>query len=361
VRFSFDFSRIASRFKTSGHKNIREWFEAGDDPEKRYFRILLACSVGLVLLMVLIGLITFILSLKVSEQTMVPDVTGLELSNAIVELQDKALYPVLQMVQSSETGDKGTVLAQDPGASTLLKVGSRVVIKVSRGAVIEKLDNYVGWNVDDLETHLSTLVSVYGPLLRISKPVIRVFDDDTTPGTILQQKPAPGTELTSLTDLVLVVSKGPEGATFAVKDYAGMRYTKAVAELASSETPFLISSRAPKKGEKAVSLCLKPERRVSCPIGTLVQLTMTDPDDVPSDSIFGSSRRLFRLIQYRWIFSSNPSLPRGKASASHDKAFGRRIDHPLCRGEGHGYCRFRQRGGVAGSRLKRSDSVDERN
>jgi beta-lactam-binding protein with PASTA domain len=288
VRFSFDFSRIASRFKTSGHKNIREWFEAGDDPEKRYFRILLACSVGLVLLMVLIGLITFILSLKVSEQTMVPDVTGLELSNAIVELQDKALYPVLQMVQSSETGDKGTVLAQDPGASTLLKVGSRVVIKVSRGAVIEKLDNYVGWNIDDLETHLSTLVSVYGPLLRISKPVIRVFDDDTTPGTILQQKPAPGTELTSLTDLVLVVSKGPEGATFAVKDYAGMRYTKAVAELASSETPFLISSRAPKKGEKAgVIVSQTPSVESLVPIGTLVQLTMTDPDDVPSDSIFG--------------------------------------------------------------------------
>ncbi|HOV64372.1 MAG TPA: PASTA domain-containing protein [Spirochaetia bacterium] len=284
MRFSFDFHKKKFPYDSSKLKN---WFDGGGDPEKRFFRVLIACSVGVVVLMVVIGLITFVLSLKRNEQTMVPDVSGMELPNAMIELQDKALYPVLQLVQSNKQGDKGIVLGQDPGPGTLVKVGSRVVIKVSRGEVIEKLENYVGWNIDDLETHLSTLVSVYGPLLRISKPVIRVYHD-SAPGTIIEQKPAPGTELTSLTDLVLVVSKGPEGATFAVKNYVGMRYTKALSELASDEIPFLITSKPAGRGEKAgVIVSQTPNADALVPVGTLLQLTMTEPDDVPADSVFG--------------------------------------------------------------------------
>ena len=129
--------------------------------------------------------------------------------------------------------------------------------------------------------------------------MIRVYDAGTTPGTILQQKPKPGTELTSLTDLELVVSKGPEGASFAVRDYSGMRYTKAVAELASSETPFILSSRAPKRGEKAgVIVSQIPDPEALVPTGTIVQLTMTEADDVPANSVLGSFRKPFPVTLF---------------------------------------------------------------
>ena len=64
-----------------------------DTPEVRGLKLTVFLFVGIVGLMVLIGLITFSLAVRGQEQTLVPNVTGKDLVTALVEMQEKELYP----------------------------------------------------------------------------------------------------------------------------------------------------------------------------------------------------------------------------------------------------------------------------
>jgi beta-lactam-binding protein with PASTA domain len=171
-----------------------------------------------------------------------------------------------------------------------VKAKSEVLLRVSKGAAVEKLDNFVGWNISELETHLKSLESVYGPLLKLQKPYIRVYDESPS-GTILEQKPSPGTELTVLTELELVVSRGPEGQSTEVKDYIDMEWRRALAEIVSAGHPFVFTISNQEEGEpgKVVSQSPNPENEV--PTETLRQLIIKAPEEVEEDYRFGIIER----------------------------------------------------------------------
>ena len=143
-------------------------------------------------LAVIAALVAFFMTINSAEQTMVPNLKGKELANALIELQDRGLYPRVQLRYSSNPADKGTILGQEPSPGTMMKSGREVTLQVSRGAVIDRVENYIGWKLTDLELHLQTLSTTYGPLLKLQTPVTSVFDNSPA-GTIIQQSPAPGT------------------------------------------------------------------------------------------------------------------------------------------------------------------------
>ena len=168
-----------------GEKLQNLLFGGSTDPDKRFYRTFIVFGAGIIIIMMIAGLTTFFLSLKGIEQTMVPDITGLEVENALVELEEKALYSSVQLRYTQNIEDKGLVVGQDPAPGTSVRAGSRVILKVSKGSAVEKLDNYVGWNIDDLEAHIiKSMVSIYGPLLSVKKPIIRIYDNAES-GTIL--------------------------------------------------------------------------------------------------------------------------------------------------------------------------------
>jgi len=258
--------------------------------ENKFFRMLLYFSLGTIGTALLAAVITFIITLEGHEETMVPDVRGMELPNAIIELQDKGLYGRVQLRYSNKLSDKGTVLGQEPMSGAVVKAKSEVLLRVSKGAAVEKLDNYVGWNVNELETHLKSLESVYGPLLQVKKPYIRVYDKSES-GTILEQKPSPGTELSVLTELELVVSKGPEGQITETKDYTGMEWRNALGEIVSSGHPFVFSITNQDEGESGTVVSQSPEPGNEVPTETLRQLTILAPEDIEEEYRFGIIER----------------------------------------------------------------------
>jgi beta-lactam-binding protein with PASTA domain len=154
------------------------------------------------------GFIAFSLVLQGAEQTVVPDVRGKELAEALVFLQDRELYPKLQLRFTTDPSLKGKVIDQRPSAGTVVKAGKRITLVVSKGSVVDKLEDFRGKKLEEVRAHLQSLFASQKPLLRIKEPVTYVFHP-SPPGTVLEQKPEPGTELTGLTDLVLVVSRGP--------------------------------------------------------------------------------------------------------------------------------------------------------
>jgi eukaryotic-like serine/threonine-protein kinase len=261
------------------------------DPDKKQFRILVLLFVGIMGLMVLAGMTAFLLSIRGAEKTVVPDLAGKSLETALLDLQEKQLNSRIQLHYSSDPGDKGTVLGQDPKPGALVRSSSSVVLKVSRGAIIDRVEDYIGWKLSDLDIHLQTLFTTHGPLLRIKRPVMKVFDE-SEPGTILEQKPEPGTEISGLTDIELVVSRGPKEETFTVAAYDGMDYRTALERLIALNQPFVFFAR-PAEGDESTGVVVSQDPSPGSAISPSepVELVMTEVVDVPEGHIFGVLER----------------------------------------------------------------------
>ena len=273
------------------HK-IRNIFpNKNEDPEKRYFKTIVLVSIGIIILMIAAGLTAFVITIQSDELTMVPNLEGVELENAIISLEERALFASIQLRYTNDPGEKGMVISQDPVPGTSVKANSRVLLKVSKGSPIENLDDFTGWDLDDLEAHLRSMVNIYGPLLSIKRPVVSVYDDAPT-GTILEQKPEPGTQLSELTELELVVSRGPFGQTVTVLDYVGLTYPEVIESVVKTNIPFIFTSREMKRGEEPGAVVSQsPPVDEVVPRGTIMQFEIAEPEELEDNMVFGILER----------------------------------------------------------------------
>ncbi len=266
-------------------------FGGSTDPDKRFYRTFMVFAVGTIIIMFIAGLATFFLTLQGVEQTMVPDVTGMEIENALVDLEEKALYSSVQLRYTQNIEDKGLVVGQDPEPGTSVRAGTRVILKVSKGSAVEKLDDYIGWNVDDLEAHIKSMVSIYGPLLSVKKPITRVYDSSAA-GTILVQSPEPGTEISAATELELVVSMGPEGQTRKVLDYTGLTFGEVIESVTKTNLRFVFTTKnAGKNDVPGTVVSQSPAADSDVPNDTIMQFVIAKPEKTPEGYVFGILER----------------------------------------------------------------------
>lgn len=119
------------------------------------------------------------------EQATVPDVVGLAQTPALRRLRDAGLEGIVRYQSSDEPLSR--VIAQRPAAGTRLPRGGEVVVTVSDGRATERVTvpDVVG---TDEESARETLEAEG---FRVE--IIRVPTDDSAPGTVLDQQPAPDT------------------------------------------------------------------------------------------------------------------------------------------------------------------------
>jgi beta-lactam-binding protein with PASTA domain len=234
--------------------------------------------IGMVALVSFFAFSAFFLSLKGAEETMIPQVTGKDLVAAILDLQEKELVPVVQVKFSTDPRDKGNVIAQDPQGGMLSKSGRRVTLWVSKGAVVDTVEDYKGMNVNDLQLKLKTLFS------SMAQPLITLGSDPTyvinsaPEGTILEQQPIPGTSLSTPVALKLIVSRGPKGQTVKVGTYTNQPWSDALVSLSSDNIPFLITVRKADATEKPGQFVSQaPLGGSELARGAPVNLTLTEP------------------------------------------------------------------------------------
>lgn len=249
-----------------------------DDEKTRLFKTFAWSLIGMAFLVVFLSITVFFLALRGEEETMIPQVVGKDLPTALLELQEKELIPYVQVKFSDDPRDKGNIVGQDPQGGILAKAGRRVTLWVSRGAVINNVENYVGQAINDVQLRLKTLFSTQpNPLLVLSANPIYTFNS-APEGTVLEQKPAPGTPLSGPTELVVVVSKGPKGQTVKVGKYDGRPWSEALALVVSENKPFIVKVRKAEAGEKpGMVVGQAPQAGSDMPKGTPVTLTMTQP------------------------------------------------------------------------------------
>jgi beta-lactam-binding protein with PASTA domain len=261
---------------------------AEDSPELRNLKLYVFLFAGIIGLMMVIGTVTFGISVRGQPETLVPNMQGKDMLDALVELQSKDLYPEIQ-VQYSSTLDKGIIISQRPAPGSLVKAGKRVTLRVSKGAVIDKVENYVGMSLDDVKIHLQTLFATHSPNLLIREPVLYRYEKGVAPGRVLAQSPAAGTKITGITYLELSVSQDPGSESrILLGDYVGKSFQEAISELTRDNIPFaFLVKKAPKASDAGLVLNQNPGADARMPYGQVVQLTMAPPTNVGKDNVFG--------------------------------------------------------------------------
>jgi beta-lactam-binding protein with PASTA domain len=251
-----------------------------DDEKTRLFKLISWSLIGMLFLVVFLASSVFFLTLKGEEETMIPQVVGKDLASALVELQEKELTPYVQLKFSDDPREKGNVVSQDPTGGMVSKAGRRVTLWVSKGAIVNDVENFVGQNINDVQLRLKTLFSTQAtPLLALTSNPVYTFSS-APEGTVLEQKPVPGTPLSEPTELVVVISKGPKGQVVKVGQYTGHTWTDAIDMLIRENKPFVVKVRKAEAGEKPGQVVNQaPAPGADMPRGDPVTLTMTTPPD----------------------------------------------------------------------------------
>ncbi|AYE36715.1 PASTA domain-containing protein [Borrelia turcica IST7] len=183
----------------------------------------------------------FFIFLKSNDIVIVPNLSGLYLEDAITELQYKELVPYIELKFSSTSLDKGKVIEQRPKAGTALRLENRVTIFISKGAVVNKVDSFIGKNIDDVLVNLkANSINNNRVFYHALKPI--EVESELSKGTIIRQEPSPGTKITGLVDLQFLVSRGQtKNLVKHVKNYIGLYYKDAIISLLNDEIPFDIN------------------------------------------------------------------------------------------------------------------------
>jgi beta-lactam-binding protein with PASTA domain len=260
-----------------------------EDYVANHLRLFIFSVAGLIILVGITAVSVFFIAVRGAEQTMVPDVVGKELTTALLELQVKELYPRLQLRYSQTPADKGLILEQEPRPGTIVKAGRRIRLVVSQGVIVNRVENFIGKNIDEVKIDLQTIYASAGsaPLLSIKEPLMYEYSSEA-PGTILAQKPEALTDISGPTILEFVVSRGRENATVTVPELAGLNISRALERISDSGINFHFSQRNTRDNERGEIVVLQtPPAGTTAPMTTVVEITVTAPEKLENNEIFG--------------------------------------------------------------------------
>lgn len=227
--------------------------------------------------MLVVAFIAFFAVLRGPEKVMVPDLRNMDLADALVKLQERELYPRLTLRFTDNPQDKNTILEQSPEPGSIVKAGRRIKLTVSKGAVLDKIEDYVGQDLETVKLQLQSLFSSSRPIVTIREPPLYRFDESAA-GTILEQKPLPGEQISGPTVLELVVSKGPESIKAKVPSFVGLSITQAIAAAEKSAFTVDFSMRQAKAGEAQGAVVeQRPKAETEAKVKERVKVIVSSP------------------------------------------------------------------------------------
>ena len=291
--------------------------EGIEDYVANHLKLFISLVAGLLVFMGIIAVSVFFIFVRGEEETMVPDVQGMDLTSALLELQVKELYPRIQLRHSQSSNDKGLILEQEPFPGTIVKAGRRIRLVVSQGPLINVVDNYVGRSIDEVRIDLQTIsVSEGGvhsaPLLTLKEPFM--YDHSTEPaGIVLQQRPEHGSAITGPTVLELVVSLGPEDVRIRLPNLIGLGPEDALEQIGRSGIDFTFALRPAREEEIGGTVVGQdPPGETLVSVNTRVSITMADTESVNNNMAFGLFRYDMAKNPYPLPMRLEALLPSGE-------------------------------------------------
>ncbi|MEA2081764.1 MAG: PASTA domain-containing protein [Elusimicrobiota bacterium] len=140
---------------------------------------------------------------KTRRAVVTPDVTGLNIAQAMDELQAKGLEAYKEKESASdETIPAGSVVRQNPVSGSVVRVGRKVRLTLSEGGNLIYVPDICGKTLPEAEILLTRAVLTVGN-------VTGIYSDEVKIDQIIAQEPLPG-HIVKPSDMIdIVMSKGP--------------------------------------------------------------------------------------------------------------------------------------------------------
>jgi beta-lactam-binding protein with PASTA domain len=220
------------------------------------------------------------------EQVLVPDVVGKQLTTALLEMQVKELYPKLQLRYTDSADEKGLVLEQNPAQGSIVKAGRRITLVVSRGGIVDTVEDYIGQQYVDVQVKLQVMFSgVAKPLITLSEPSYTA--DIADAGTILAQEPPAGTPIGDPVAVKFVVSRGPQSEETTVPFLVGMTVADVLRQMERAKIIFDFTARLAGEGDKAGTVVSQESSAPNVPNYTRVKAEFALPENAVGGNIYG--------------------------------------------------------------------------
>ena len=227
---------------------IRTSFVENYDKLQANLPVLIITCISAFIIMGFLAVAIFFGNVKGPEKVLVPNVVGKPLEDALLELQVKELYPKINLRYSETPGDAGTILEQTPKAGAISKGYSRVNLVVSRGILIDSVDDFIGQQINDVILKLDTLFAgQQNPLIVLDPPEYK--PDTSAAGTILEQNPPAGTSIFEPIHVQLVISRGPNYENTKAPNVVGQTVNDLMQTITRSKIVFDITAHIAEKDE----------------------------------------------------------------------------------------------------------------
>ncbi len=278
------------KFKLSSLKNIknirRNLSEEYEKLQPNMSAFVITCIAAFIV-MTFVALAVFFANVQGPEKVLVPNVTGKKLEDALLEMQVKELYPKINLRYSDLPGDEGTILSQSPQAGAIVKGYSRVSLVVSRGVIVDKVDDYTGQKIDDVQLKIQTLFAGQPkPLIILATPEYK--PDISEAGTILEQDPPAGTSISEPVTVQLVVSRGPSYENTRTPNVVGQSINDLLQTITRSKVVFDINSVPLNDEEKpGVVVSQQTFEDEFIPNYTRVSVDMSIPNKAIDGTVYG--------------------------------------------------------------------------
>ncbi len=278
------------------------------------WKFLLTTFIAFLILTGLSALAIFFIVVQSPEQVLIPDVTGKELTVALQEMQVKELYPKIQLRYSDTNEEKGLVLEQSPTGGSIAKAGRRINLVVSQGAILDRVGDYVGMNVEDLRTQLQTLFAASSnPMIRIPD-VLMYESDESEPGTILEQNPPANTNLARPITLELIVSSGKADDESRIPNITGMSLNDALLQMSRNRIIFMFTQQEIAEDQEPGTIVSQvwPVGVETVPIFTRVETVIAMPTAPVDGVVYGMIQETLPQYPYAIKLELIASPPEGE-------------------------------------------------
>jgi beta-lactam-binding protein with PASTA domain len=278
-----------------------------------HLRLFLSMAAGILVFVGIIAVSVFFIALRGEEETMVPELRGKDLTTALLELQVKELYPRIDLRYSQTSADKGLILEQDPLPGTIVKAGRRIRLVVSQGVMINRVENYLGRNIDEVRVEIQAMFApALTPLLSLKEPFMYEYSAEA-PGTILRQQPEPDADISGPTVLELVISRGPENTMIKTPDFVGLSLAETLEQIGHTGIDFTFSLRPVGEGETAETVIAQtPAGNTMAASNTRVAITMASPLALEDGEVFGLFVYTMPKNPYPHLIRLEALLPSGE-------------------------------------------------
>jgi beta-lactam-binding protein with PASTA domain len=234
----------------------------------------------------LVGLAVFFAAVQGEEQIMTPDVCGKDIVDALLELQEKELYPRIQLRRPDTAVGRGIVLEQDPPAGAIVKAGRRVRLVVSQGVMINNMEDYRGRSIETVRAEMQALLSSNLPSVSIKEPFMYEYSHEPA-GVILEQHPEPGSSINSSTVLEFVVSRGNGREPIKTPKFTGLSVKEALDLIGETNVDFVFKTRPVLENEKAETVVEQsPLPDIEIEADARITLTVASPEKAAEGEVF---------------------------------------------------------------------------